>query len=41
MAETFSVWEYIAAMFIGWGVFSVGVIIVAFVSNLFKSKPKS
>lgn len=38
MAETFSVWEYIASLFIGWGIFSLGVVIVALVSNLFKKK---
>ena len=41
MAETFSVWEYIVALFAGWGVFAIGaigVIVVALVSNLFKKK---
>jgi hypothetical protein len=38
MAESISVWEYIAATFIGWGIFSLGVIIVALVANFFKKK---
>ena len=38
MAETISVWEYIGAMFFGWGVFAAGVVVVALVSNLFKKK---
>jgi hypothetical protein len=38
MAETISVWEYIGAQFIGFGVFALGVVIVALVFNFVKKK---
>lgn len=38
MAETISIWEYIAAQFIGFGIFALGVVIVALIFSFFKKK---
>lgn len=38
MIESVSIFDYIICMFAGWGVFTMGVIVVAFISNLFKKK---